>query len=86
MALPIDQAHNEAKSELNPLEERAVGKGLANALHYFGRRGMLGNDNYSKAGASFSKNEVIVGRQKDKTLDQQLQSLGAGTDDDRVKL
>ena len=67
-------------------EERCVGKGIANALAYFSKRAMLGNDNYAKEGAAFSKNQVIIGRQKDATLDQQLKIHGGDQVQDRVKL
>jgi hypothetical protein len=38
-------------------------------LKLFSERGMLGNDNYAKGGVGFSKNEVVIGRQKDSTID-----------------
>lgn len=72
-----------------------VGKGIANALRFFGERGMLGKDKYFEDGkarhamqTTTASTDVVVGRTKDQTLEKQLKELGSDTSqiNDRVKL
>lgn len=71
-ALKDDDLQDEV---IQTLEEKVVGRGVANALAIFRERGMLGKT-------------LAFGRNKDKTLDQQLSSFGISKnqEDDRVKL
>ena len=65
----------ETDEVIKDLEERLVGKGVANALQLFRERGMLNK-------------KVAFGRNKDKTIESQLKSFGVNEDqsEDRVKL
>ena len=58
-----------------------IGKGLANALKYFGDRAMLGNDKQVSS-------DIIVGRNKDATIAKQLRDHGMdqNQEQDRVKI
>ncbi len=55
------------------MEEKLVGKGIANALAVFRERGMLGKSKY-------------IGRNKDKSGEEILKSFGQNQENDRVKL
>lgn len=77
--IDTDTVKEESKEEDDRLEhvlqERMVGKGIGNALQLFREKGMLGKT-------------IALGRNKEKTMDEHLKSLGnkTGQDDDRVKL
>ena len=65
-------------------QDLTVGKGIANALKFFGDRGMLGKEDiltdYEKNRTKFiqvqSTTDVIIGRNNDMTLAKQLKQLG----------
>ena len=70
-----------------------VGKGLANAMKYFGDRGMLGIDFDMEKGNQEGLNlgpstDIVIGRNNDQTLQKQLRQHGldGNQDRDRVKL
>lgn len=70
-----------------------IGKGIANALQFLGKRGMLGSHYAVKDGQHIVEgttvtNEVIKGRNKDQTLSKQLKQMGMdpSQENDRVKL
>lgn len=69
-----------------------VGKGISNALQYFGQRGMLGSHFEVADGRQINSGllsmPVVKGRMKDQTLGKQLKEFGVdpGQERDRVKL
>jgi len=58
---------------LNAFGEPIIGKGVGNALKIFRERGMLGK-------------AVAVGRNKDRTVEQQMASFGMKNADDGVQI
>lgn len=58
-----DETKVQEKQIEEVIDERLVGKGIANALKLFHERGMLGKTK-------------VFGRNKDKSLEQQLKSFG----------
>lgn len=75
------------------MDDIIVGKGLANALTYFGKRGMLmaadyGDGNQAQMFGAAASNNIVIGRSNDQTLEKQLKEHGLdqNQEKDRVKL
>ena len=91
-----EEDHKTKEPEIDEIfDDLKVGKGIANALRFFGERGMLGKDKYFEDGkarhamqTTTETTDVVVGRTKDQTLEKQLRELGSDTSqiNDRVKL
>ena len=66
------------------LQDIIVGKSVANAIKYFGSRNMLGSSNsyFAAFKNKVQANDVVVGRQKDRTLEQELREHGEDARDD----
>ena len=55
------------------MDDIIVGKGLVNALQYFGKRGMLmaadyGDGNQAQMFGAAASNNIVIGRSNDQTL------------------
>ena len=67
------------------MDDVIIGKGIGNAIKYFGDRGMLGIDFDMEKHAQqiVSNTDVVIGRSKDKTVQDQLREHGMDQNQER---
>lgn len=59
------------------MDDVVVGKGVGNALKYFGDRGMLGTDfDFNKHAQIIANTDIVIGRSNDRTVQDQLRDHG----------